>query len=135
MKRSFLIAVFTFAALLFTGCGKSSEGLVYGQESFILCTKFSNGPVGFARGSYFVTGKQMAQGAVIVVAAKEGLEIRGKKYPYRTILLVDEKDGAPVARVATPSDQVVLRDAVEIFGKSYPKGRLAVPDGGMLPEK
>jgi hypothetical protein len=114
---------------------EAPRGSVYGQESFILCTRFEDGPIGFGRGSYTVIGKQMAQGAVIVVAAKDGLEIRGKRFPYRQVVLIDETSGSPVPRAATPSDQVVLKESLDIFGKSYPNGRLRVPQDGMLPEQ
>lgn len=152
-----MVALLAVPGMLFvSGCGDSQNGRakdeaaatqeqkqpgaealrssVHGRESFIICWKFHDGPVGYQSGSYTVMGKQMAQGAVIVVAAQEGLQICGTEFPYRQVVLIDEKGGAPVPRAATPADQVVLDESVEIFGKSYPKGRLIVPQDGMLPE-
>jgi hypothetical protein len=154
--KSIVVCLAVLGMVLVAGCGDSQTGRskekaeatphqkqsgaqairvpVYGEESFILCTQFADGPVGYLGGSYLVMGKQMAQGAVIVVAAKDGLEIRGTRFPYRQVVLIDEKEGSPVPRVAAPSDQVVLNQSAQIFGKPYPKGRVTIPQDGMLPE-
>lgn len=111
----------------------------YGKQSFILCTQFEAGiPAAYGRASYTVMGKQMAQGAVIVVLAKEGLNIQGKLFPYRTVVLIDQEGGEPIPRVASPSDEVVFAcpfgtSAVDILGTSYPRGRISIPESGKLP--
>lgn len=107
----------------------------YGEESFILCTKCADGfPVGYGKGSHIVMGRQTAPGAVIVVCAKEGLNIAGREFQYRQVVLFDEKDGDSTPRVATPQDKVVITEDTEIFGKTYSKGAIRIPEDGKLPE-
>ena len=71
-------------------------------------------------------------GAVLIIAEKNGLELGGTRYDFRSVVVVEGTEQKPVFRVARSTDKIVLGSTVTVFGQPYAAGPFAVPATGRL---
>jgi hypothetical protein len=117
------------------GCGKGVFTGSYGQANFLICDEFDEqaGPVGIFAG-YQDLDTLMSHGTVIVVAAEDGLKILGKEFSFREIVLIDKQNDSLQARLATPQDNIVLKQPVRLYDLRLPEGPLTIPPDAKVDE-
>ena len=116
-----------------TGCGSSVEKLDYGKEAFVVIHDQQGdgyklgGTIPVSAGSI----DAFVPGAVVVVAKESGVDLKSKRYDYRSILLIDSKRNFVVA---PPGYKVWLPGDIELFGHKHRQGEFTVPSDSKMPK-
>lgn len=110
------------------------EITVYGEGSFNVITGVSGKHFNLEGYTPTPEYKLLAfrGGAVLVVGVPEGVLLRGARFDFRQVVVVEEKSGRVTYRAATPHDKIRLTQGVKILGRDYGPGDFELPEDGKV---
>lgn len=107
---------------------------VYGEDSFNVITGISGKHFNLEGYTPKPEDKLPAfrDGAVLVVGVAEGVMLRGARFDFRQVVVVDGKSGRVTYRAATPHDKIRLTQVVKILGRDHGPGDFELPEDGKM---